>query len=205
MKNQEIQKHEILKQAALYSYDVNKNKIPSGYKLVGISSHNNGFYACVLKKDNNIIIAYRGTNSDSWADLKNDISMGVKIKPEQAKNALNLYDQIHYEYPNCSIELTGHSLGGSLAQIVGATRNIETVTFNAHGTRNFMGKNKIYDDKIINYCNPKDWVSTRNAKNHIGKCYEIGSISDNVSSHKIESMQPLENRVPTTHEELQGA
>ena len=68
-----------------------------------------------------------------------------------------------------------------------------------------MGKNKIYDDKIINYCNPKDWVSTRNAKNHIGKCYEIGSISDNVSSHKIESMQPLENRVPTTHEELQGA
>ena len=28
MKNQEIQKHEILKQAALYSYDVNKNKIP---------------------------------------------------------------------------------------------------------------------------------------------------------------------------------
>ena len=205
MKNQEIQKHEILKQAALYSYDVNKNKIPNGYKLVGISSHNNGFYACVLKKDNNIIIAYRGTNSDSWADLKNDISMGVKIKPEQAKNALNLYDQIHYEYPNCSIELTGHSLGGSLAQIVGATRNIETVTFNAHGTRNFMGKNKIYDDKIINYCNPKDWVSTRNAKNHIGKCYEIGSISDNVSSHKIESMQPLENRVPTTHEELQGA
>lgn len=205
MKNQEIQKHEILKQAALYSYDVNKNKIPSGYKLVGISSHNNGFYACVLKKDNNIIIAYRGTNSDSWADLKNDISMGVKIKPEQAKNALNLYDQIHYEYPNCSIELTGHSLGGSLAQIVGATRNIETVTFNAHGTRNFMGKNKIYDDKIINYCNPKDWVSTRNAKNHIGKCYEIGSTSNNVDSHKIESMQPLENRVPTTHEELQGA
>ena len=205
MKNQEIQKHEILKQAALYSYDVNKNKIPNGYKLVGISSHNNGFYACVLKKDNNIIIAYRGTNSDSWADLKNDISMGVKIKPEQAKNALNLYDQIHYEYPNCSIELTGHSLGGSLAQIVGSTRNIETVTFNAHGTRNFMGKNKIYDDKIIKYCNPKDWVSTRNAKNHIGKCYEIGSISDNVSSHKIESMQPLENRVPTTHEELQGA
>ena len=205
MKNQEIQKHERLKQAALYSYDVNKNKIPNGYKLVGISSHNNGFYACVLKKDNNIIIAYRGTNSDSWADLKNDISMGVKIKPEQAKNALNLYDQIHYEYPNCSIELTGHSLGGSLAQIVGATRNIETVTFNAHGTRNFMGKNKIYDDKIINYCNPKDWVSTRNAKNHIGKCYEIGSISDNVSSHKIESIQPLENRVPTTHEKLQGA
>ena len=205
MKNIKIKKHEILKQAALYSYDVNKNKIPSGYKLVGISSHNNGFYACVLKKDNNIIIAYRGTNSDSWADLKNDISMGVKIKPEQAKNALNLYDQIHYEYPNCSIELTGHSLGGSLAQIVGATRNIETVTFNAHGTRNFMGENKIYDDKIINYCNPKDWVSTRNAKNHIGKCYEIGSISDNVSSHKIESMQPLENRVPTTHEELQGA
>ena len=35
MKNQEIQKHEILKQAALYSYDVNKNKIPNGYKFVG--------------------------------------------------------------------------------------------------------------------------------------------------------------------------
>ena len=35
MKNLEIQKHEILKQATLYNYDVNKNKIPNGYKFVG--------------------------------------------------------------------------------------------------------------------------------------------------------------------------
>ena len=61
MTNREIEKHEILKQAAVYSYDVNNNKIPNGYNLVGISTHENGFYACVLKKENNIIIAYRVT------------------------------------------------------------------------------------------------------------------------------------------------
>lgn len=206
MKNQEIQKHEILKQAALYSYDVNKNKIPNGYKLVGISSHNNGFYACVLKKENNIIIAYRGSDDlQDW--VGSNTNMLLKKPPKQAKNALNLYDQIHYEYPNCSIELTGHSLGGSLAQIVGATRNVKTVTFNAYGTKNFIGKNvvRIFEEKITNYCNSEDFVTTKNAKNHIGKCYEIGSTSNNVDSHKIESMQPLENRIPTTHEELQGA
>lgn len=206
MTNQEIEKHEILKQASVYSYDVNKNKMPNGYNLVGISSYDNGFYACVLKKENNIIIAYRGSNDlQDW--LGSNKNMLLSIKPDQVNNALKLYDQIHYEYPNCNIELTGHSLGGSLAQVVGATRNVITVTFNAHGTKDFLKKYvvRIFEDKITNYCNPKDWITTRNAKNHIGKCYEVNSKSDTNNPHKIENMQPLENRFPSSQEELQGA
>ena len=205
MTKYQIEKHEILKQAALFSYDVNKNKIPNGYHLVGISTHDNGFYACVLKKGNDVIIAYRGSNDkQDWLGSNKD--MFFKKFPEQTKNALSLYDQIHNEYPNCNIELTGHSLGGSLAQIIGVKRKIYTVTFNAYGTKNlFLNQCNTLNNNITNYCNPKDWVTTRNAKNHIGKCYEINSKPDAKNSHNIESMQPLTNRIPTTSEELQGA
>ena len=52
--------------------------------------------------------------------------------------ALKLYDKVAAEYPNAHIVLTGHSLGGSLAQIVGAIRGAEAVTFNAYGTRDMF-------------------------------------------------------------------
>ena len=205
MTNREIEKHEILKQAAVYSYDVNNNKIPNGYNLVGISTHENGFYACVLKKENNIIIAYRGTEKNSWSDIKNDLNMWKNI-PAQAHQAIGIYDYVKREYPNAQIAITGHSLGGSLSQIVSAERGVEAVTFNAYGTRNlFSEKTHIKEDNIVNYCNPKDWVTTRNAKNHIGKCYEVNSMPNVSDSHKIESMQSLENRMPSSQEELQGA
>ena len=38
--------------------------------------------------------------------------------PAQTTEALELYDKVAAEYPNAHIVLTGHSLGGSLAQIV---------------------------------------------------------------------------------------
>ena len=45
--------------------------------------------------------------------------------------------------------MTGHSLGGSLAQIVGALYDVETVTFNAYGVKDVIKTNQaIYPDKI---------------------------------------------------------
>ena len=51
---------------------------------------------------------------------------------KQTMEALKLYDKVAAEYPNAHIVLTGHSLGGSLAQIVGAIR--DTGNFNLIAT-----------------------------------------------------------------------
>lgn len=40
-----------------------------------------------------------------------------------------LYDGLIAAFPNASIWLTGHSLGGSLAALLGATFGVPTVTF----------------------------------------------------------------------------
>ena len=53
-----------------------------------------------------------------------------------------------HKYPNANIELTGHSLGGSLAQIESAKTGISATTFNAYGTGEIL-KNQGYTDEQI--------------------------------------------------------
>ena len=201
----EIKKHELLKQASIYSYNVKHGRLPEGYQLLGIAiNEKTGFYACVLKKDKDIIIAYRGTDFPRRNDLGNDLKMPFSKLPAQAKDALELYDRTCKEYPSCKVTVTGHSLGGSLAQIVAGIRNACAVTFNAFGTRNVLQNRveRIYSDNIINYCNPDDIFTTSNGLNHIGKCYKINSNDSNVRVHFVERMQPLKNRIETNVEEL---
>ncbi|KAG0167482.1 putative lipase atg15 [Apophysomyces sp. BC1021] len=50
-------------------------------------------------------------------------------------NALELYKDVSDRYPNATVWLTGHSLGGALASLVGQTFGVPTVTFESPGDR----------------------------------------------------------------------
>ncbi|PHZ08789.1 alpha/beta-hydrolase [Rhizopus microsporus ATCC 52813] len=50
-------------------------------------------------------------------------------------NALALYSEVANTYPNSTIWITGHSLGGALSSLVGQTYGVPTVTFEAPGDR----------------------------------------------------------------------
>ena len=64
--------HEILKQASGYSYKKD-NPIPNGYKVVkSVDNKDTGFHAEVLAKDNDIIVAYRGTDQLLGIDGRNE-------------------------------------------------------------------------------------------------------------------------------------
>lgn len=47
----------------------------------------------------------------------------------------NLYNNVTYMYPEANIWVIGHSLGGSLASLIGATFGAPTVAFEAPGEK----------------------------------------------------------------------
>ncbi len=147
----ELQQHNEYKQIALHNYKqvgVKKedlNVLPKGYKVLDIKNEANGFQALVLQKGNDIVICYRGTEGLNKKDLGNDLEMFRRMIPSQARNALDLYDEYRRDYPNYNITVIGHSLGGSLAQIVGTLRDVTAVTFNAFGTRDILEKTFLFD------------------------------------------------------------
>ena len=90
--------HEILKQAADYSYEKG-NLAPEGYKVIkSVDNKDTGFHAEVLANGNDIIVAYRGTDQPIGIDGINDFAMARKNIPEQATDAIKVYDQVKHDF-----------------------------------------------------------------------------------------------------------
>ncbi len=100
-----------------------------------------GTFTCAAYKNNNkIIISFRGT--DNFMDLLGadaDIALG-NIPSVDYVYAREFYLKIKQQYPNAEIEFTGHSLGGAIAQLLGAKYGNKTITFNAPGMLNLLNK-----------------------------------------------------------------
>lgn len=191
----EIQKHEDLKQCAIYSYGKN-HQLPAEYVYINhYENPKSGFSAFVIKNGNKVVISYCGSDdTKDW--VQSNIPMFLSKMPAQSNDAIAVYEKIRQQYPHAQIILTGHSLGGSLAQIVGAVFDVETVTFNAYGTKNLINTNMtVHPDKITNYINLNDYnVITKNTHNQIGTCYSIGTRGFSINNHEAESMLPLKER-----------
>lgn len=100
-----------------------------------------GFYAVAFMKENDIVIAYRGTEPEKIEDLIADLYIGfLNRNHSQLVSAYLFVEYIKELYPNKNIHLTGHSLGGCLAQyaFVCTNKKYPTVTWNALG----LGKHK---------------------------------------------------------------
>ena len=201
----DIDKHNLLMKCSDFSYNPEERPIPQGCEVIGVSDPDDktGFAAVALRHGDEIIVAFRGT--DDIIDYGNDSTMWLLRKlPDQAYNALVFYDKIKKKYPQTEILLTGHSLGGSLAQIVGAWRKVKACAFNPYGTRNILQKAgiNIHDENIVNYCNPYDPIAEVNVKNQVGENYmlwsKIGDSSNktSLSNHFLEYNQPIDKQMP---------
>ena len=69
----------------------------------------------------------------SFASLPNLLSVKYVL------DASNLLQQIRNEYPDADITLTGHSLGGGIAQMVGSASDYPTAIFDAPGAQQVVG------------------------------------------------------------------
>lgn len=140
----------------------------SGWSVKHARKLGNGLYAALFQSpDGKNVLAFRGTEPEEGSDIITDICLGTGNDASQLHSALDYYDDLRsWGYSN--ITLTGHSLGGGLANYVSVLRGVKAYTFNAPSTmvsairgntvefaRNFTGLN---DDFRIDYVNPEDWI-----------------------------------------------
>lgn len=87
-----------------------------------------------------VVIAFRGTNPKDIENLLADGSW-VGLPSTELQNyfdfAVYLLEQAEILYPNARISLTGHSLGGALAELVGEASHLSVTAFDAPGAQDF--------------------------------------------------------------------
>lgn len=138
------------------------------YRVVGIESSPLGFYAVIFENPTaqHRVIAYRGTELKDPADLKSDFLLGVGATGDnQFSEAVRICNA--YMKPNMSV--TGHSLGGGLANYASLMTGVRSITFNAPSTfitalnTDLDSVAKVYsgleDTHYRDYANLKDWIA----------------------------------------------
>lgn len=175
--------NEELKEMSIYVYSDGNGSIPKGWDFVRVDSNKKtGYYAETYKKGKEIAVVYRGTDFTKGFDeikkdaVSSDLRMLGMLKPEQLADAKNTYNEVKKTYPNSKIVLTGHSLGGSLSQMVSAETGAKAVTFNAFGTGKILSQNGFSKAEqrllnITNYGNPKDIIFMTNKEHQPGTNY----------------------------------
>lgn len=177
-------------------YPKNRKHLPKDWIPFDSYENKNGFYGEAFYNKNTIAIVFRGTNDGN--DVIEDYNMWTKKLPSQYYDAKYFFNNIQSKFSNYKIVFTGHSLGGSLAQILGNETGNETVTFNAYGTGNIININPDNLENIRNYGHVKDRIFNNNFHNQIGKVYLLehhaGGISKPLKYHFLENIGNLKNR-----------
>lgn len=194
----DYKKHEELKNLCIAVYNNKNTANINGWKYLKCASDNTtGFFCEIYKKNKNYALVIRGTDTNKGAyelnnDLYSDIQMYKKKIPLQLISARKVYNDLRKNLKlDESITITGHSLGGSLAEILGTETGEETISFNALGVNNLKYINKKYENNIINYGSVHDLVYTYNIDNHIGKTIILNN-SNNQTDILVKSQKEKE-------------
>ena len=120
---------------AVYDFD---NDVVDDWELIETIDRSSGMQAGVFQNRNtgDLAIAYRGTEecifcTDFILDKAADAALVFGIMHDQFRHAYNFASSIRTKYPDRKIIVTGHSLGGGLAQAAGSALNLETYAFNS--------------------------------------------------------------------------
>lgn len=127
------------------------------------------FSASVFRWGGKTIIAYRGTAPDELGDLLSDVRLGLGlVEKDQFPVALELCKDMISTWGKSNVVVTGHSLGGGLANYAALLTGVKACTFNAPSTvvtavsnfepdliKNYKGLN---DGQRTDYANSHDWV-----------------------------------------------
>ena len=126
---------------AIYDFD---NITVDTWELIESISKSSGMQAGVYnnRDTGELTLAFRGTEACSFPcslsetkayllDVAADTALTLGFVNDQFKHAFNFAQDVVNRYPGRKITVTGHSLGGGLAQAVGAVLGLETFAFNS--------------------------------------------------------------------------
>jgi len=126
---------------AIYSFDTTS---VDAWDLVEQESKDSGMQAGVYsnRETGELVLAFRGTEAcdfpcsfdetkESVLDLAADALLTLGEDGPQFRHAFNFAQEMASRYQDQNIVVTGHSLGGGLAQAIGAALGLETFAFNS--------------------------------------------------------------------------
>ncbi|WP_319585592.1 hypothetical protein [uncultured Desulfobulbus sp.] len=114
-----------------------------------------GFEAVSFQRGNEIVISYAGTYPGDPNDLLADVGLATGNGSIQLTQAIDYYLQVAAQVratnPNATITLTGHSLGGGLAALVGVFFGVRAVTFDQAPFANTAKATSSAADDLLSY------------------------------------------------------
>ncbi len=143
--------------------------------------------AMIFKKKKEVVIAFKGTTLSNFDDLKSNLWIALGKTPPRAHEAKIYIGQILEYLKNkngtlfcCNpyrVVITGHSLGGAIAEWISMKMNLEAYTFDSPGclieAKHLSPKikkrchNLLSDPNLINSCN-----------SHYGEIYFVSAPKD---------------------------
>lgn len=116
--------------------DVNKFPVPVDWveSEEDRQTKPSGFEATYFTNGTEIVISFAGTydnppNPFTNPDLQADLALGLGYGSDQLLQAAEYYLTVQRQNPGATITLTGHSLGGGLAALVGVFFGVNATTF----------------------------------------------------------------------------
>lgn len=173
--------------------DKDNKLLTYGWKEYESVEYDSGFHARLYKNDDEgkIVVSFGGTETDDMKDLLTDGRLALGYSDDQFEEALKFVNDMMLEHPDKEIVITGHSLGGALAQYVAINKGIPAITYNAPGidTRDygffenplkifFRDGNMIAVEKFLN----ENGLLHNLVENHIMEDDAIGSYQIHVGT-----------------------
>ncbi|SDY81226.1 Lipase (class 3) [Lysobacter sp. yr284] len=148
-----------------------------------VDNRSSGYQGVMFRsaKTGEIVVAHRGTEfKDEFIDdvLRADGGMVATRANQQATDALELTRRAmtRAQSEGVPVTVTGHSLGGCLAQITAAKYGLHSETFNAYGAASLDQRIPEGGRDVVNHVMAADFVSS--ASHHYGQVKVYASRHD---------------------------
>ncbi len=203
----DIEKHKIMFDLIKHSHNKGGEELLHGYEEVAKLHHEKtSMDVAVYKNDKEVVILFPGS-AGGKDFLVTDTKLPAIKENNQYDSAKEVYDAVKNDsrFENHKIIITGYSLGGNTATMIGAEGNHDTVVFAPYGSEKDVIQKRvnktrkpiqIHPEKVVVYQQEKDKLSAVGDEGHIGVFYKLPYEGNGTlgQSHNLDNFVDLSTR-----------